>query len=332
MKKILNFFGQLGDRVIGLSAALGRLGQTAWSKIWPRIFRKKAEEEKRAKMTKKILISSAAVIIIVIVILLGWYVIGLLNKNKYSQGNITNPIAQVKVYLVTTPKCGSKCWDTGLFLDALTQRNIKINDVETLNVGWWPWSEGREFTKKYDISKLPTVVVEFQGKIATSTDNFFSPALGNTVDNRFVLTQILAPYYDLTANKIKGLIQITYLTDKTCTTCYDVKNHETALKNLGVDIKNSRTVDVSSVEGKALVDKYKITKVPTMIIAGEVGEYKLLTQAWGQVGTITTDGAYIFTAVDLMGDFYKDLTTGKVIAANPSKYIQGSASSTIPVK
>jgi hypothetical protein len=328
MKKILNFFSQVGERAIGLGAILGRQVQTIWSKIWPLIFRKRVEEERRAKLTKRFLISAVAVIIIVLIILLGWYIIGLFNKNKYSQESIANPIAQVKVYLVTTHSCGNKCWDTGLFLDALTQRNIKINDTETLYVGWWPWSRGREFVKEYDVSKLPTVVVEFQGQTGTSTDNFFSPALGKTIGDRFILTQILAPYYDLSANKLKGLIKVTYLADKSCTECYDVKNHETALKNLGVDIKNSRTVDVSSAEGKALIDKYKITKVPTMIITGEVGEYKLLTQAWGEVGTIAADGAYVFTAVNLMGDSYKDLTTGKVIKSDPAKYMQGSATST----
>jgi hypothetical protein len=61
-----------------------------------------------------------------------------------------------------------------------------------------------------------------------------------------------------------------------------------------------------------LVSKYQIKAVPTMLISGEVGEYKNLTSIWEQVGTVAGDGTYVFTKAELMGT-YKDLSKNKVV-------------------
>jgi hypothetical protein len=198
----------------------------------------------------------------------------------------------------------------------LAQKGVKVTNIKTIRAGsWWPFGSNKDFLDKYSITKVPTVVVEFTGENKPDINTFFSSALGSVIDNKFVLTRILAPYYDLSARQLKGVIKVTYLTDKSCPECYDVKKHEVALKNLGVDTSDSKRVDVSSAAGKELIKKYNITKVPTLLISGEVAEYTVLAQAWAEVGIIAEDGTYIFANLDLMGDSYKDLTTGKVIKA-----------------
>ena len=77
----------------------------------------------------------------------------------------------------------------------------------------------------------------------------------------------------------------------------------------GVYVKDKETLDIT--QGKSLIDKYKIEKVPTIILTGDVETYISLTQVWKQVGSVETDGTYVFRSVEQMGK-YRDLTTGKV--------------------
>ncbi|MEK7167842.1 MAG: hypothetical protein AAB791_02455, partial [Patescibacteria group bacterium] len=65
--------------------------------------------------------------------------------------------------------------------------------------------------------------------------------------------------------------------------------------------------------GKALVGKYAITAVPTMLLNGELEEYQNFQQVWPLVGKIwENDGTYIFTKLDEMGSYY-DLEKDKLV-------------------
>ncbi|MFA5124358.1 MAG: hypothetical protein WC473_00825 [Patescibacteria group bacterium] len=282
-----------------------------------------AKREGQSNFKRGLIIGLAIALVIIVILVLVLWLSGVWDGKK-DDSQPANPIAEAKVIVLTSTHCGNKCWDTSLFIDALKSRSIKITDVETLKVdGWWPWSKGKALAKKLQVTKVPTVVVETDFSKNPDLAAFFTSTLGNTVDNQFVLTKILAPYYDLALNKLKGEILVTYLTDESCKTCYDVKTHATALENLGVPTNRAKTVDISSPAGKDLVEKYKITKAPTILISGEVSEYLVFTQAWADVGIVADDGTYIFTNLDLMGD-YKDLTTGTEVKADATK-ASGSA-------
>lgn len=306
MQKILSFFKTTARKVVELFKA-----------VKDKIFKRQAEENRQKKIIRGVILG---IIIALAVILIGWYVAVKFWPKPAQDINATAtaPIAEAELTIVTSISCGKACWDAQLFTDALTSQGIKVSDKEIIYAdSWWPFSKGKDIIKQYQISKVPTVIVEFKGANQPDINKFFSPTLGSVINGKFVLMKILAPYFDLTAKKLKGIIKVTYLTDKSCVECYDIKKHETALKNLGAASADSKTIDISSQEGKDLITKYKITKVPTVIVTGEVSEYTILTQAWSEVGAIAADGAYIFTNLDLMGDSYKDLITGKVVKANP---------------
>lgn len=306
MKKIISFFDFLGEKTLAVFD---------WAKHF--IFRK-AEEEKKRKLQKGIITGVGLALLIIAVAALAWW-----GYSRFFVKTSDVPtIAEAKVYIVTSDKCGQKCWDVSLFLDALEQKGVKIVRQQRAYVSWLPFAFGNVLAKKYAITKVPTILVEFVGKDQPDINNFFNADLGRVIDDKFVLDKILAPYYDLSDKRLKGVIEVTYLTDKSCTECYDVNRHEIALKNLGINIEG-KIVDIETQAGQDLINKYKITKVPTVLVSGEVGEYQVLAQAWADVGRVTDDGTYIFTNVDLMGDSYKDLTTGKIIEAKPD--VSGSA-------
>ncbi len=117
---------------------------------------------------------------------------------------------------------------------------------------------------------------------------------------------------DITEKKVKGLVTLTLLDDKSCTECYNVSLHKLVLDRFNMYIEDERMVDITDSEGKYLINKYSITQVPTIILSGEVSEYTALTNIWDQVGTVEEDGSYVFRKLEVMGT-YKDLTADKVV-------------------
>jgi hypothetical protein len=323
MKKIIGIFYKLGNWVINFwnwstdkikssQLLLGLIGNIVGLAIW--LKKKIFWESTVSRRARIIRIIGVVIVVLVILALVAWYVYSKFNdqdQNKY--------LAEAKVYVVTTRACGQKCWDTNVFLDALKNRGVKVVKVSKAYYGWLPFSLGNRLVSELKIEKLPTVVVELTGKDKPDSQTFFGSDSGRVINDKFVLTKILAPYFDIEEKKIKGLIDVTYLKDSTCSECYDVSRHQQAFKNFGIYPRSIKTVEVSSSEGQALIKKYSITKVPTLLISGEVSEYQVLNFVWGDLGIISSDGTYIFTNVDLMGDSYKDLTTGRVIKADASK-------------
>lgn len=288
------------------------------------MFWKKAEEGQAKKINMGLV---WLIVGIALAVLVGWYAVAKLMPKPIAKDGVATT-AEAKITIVTSRACGSKCWDAQLFIDALTQQGIKVADKETVYVGgWWPFGKGKDIAKTYQITKVPTVIVEFTGKNKPDINKFFSPTLGSVINEKFVLTKILAPYINLAENKLKGLIKVTYLVDGSCKECYDIKKHETALKNLGAYTDNNETIDISSDAGKELINRYVITKAPTLLISGEVSEYSVLTQAWQGVGAVAPDGTYVFMNQDLMGDYYRDLITGKIVKA---KEIPATPAETAP--
>ena len=117
---------------------------------------------------------------------------------------------------------------------------------------------------------------------------------------------------DITEKKVKGLVTLTLLDDKSCIECYNVSLHKLVLDRFNMYIEDERMVDITDSEGKYLINKYSITQVPTIILSGEVSEYTALTNIWDQVGTVEEDGSYVFRKLEVMGT-YKDLTADKVV-------------------
>lgn len=325
MKKILNFFNKLGfigsdlwhhvSRWSLVNKSLHGIGR--FGIILKKLIFRESAATRKARIIR---IIGVVIVILVVLGLVGWYLF-----NKFNDQESPSFIAKAKVYVISAQACGQKCWDANLFIEALKGRGIEVIKTKKAYSSWLPFSLGNRLIEKYKIEKVPTVVVELVGKNKPDINSFFNPELGEVIDGNFVLNKILTPYYDLGEKKIKGMIDVTILKDESCLECYDIGRHELALKNLGIYPKNIETIDISSDTGQELIDKYKITKIPTLIISGEVSEHQALSFVWDDLGIIADDGTYIFTNVDLMGDSYRDLSTGKIIKADIDKANLNSA-------
>ncbi len=170
---------------------------------------------------------------------------------------------------------------------------------------------GRQLVDKYNITHVPTLIIPHS---TVSISGGLNPLLnfGSVeADDSFILRLLNPVYKDLKNNITKlGLVKILFLTDSSCSECYNASVHELILANrFGVNITDKLFVDISSDAGKILVTGYNITKVPTVILSPDVKDYNLLNLVWDSVGSVEKDGYYIFRNIDsLNGAVYRNLT------------------------
>ena len=160
---------------------------------------------------------------------------------------------------------------------------------------------------------MPALVVTGEINKDDSLIKFFAN-LGQSDEETFVLRHKFYPYKDLTENTVRGKTQIYLLSDETCEECYDVKQHLSILGSYGLNASTAITTDISSKLGQELLQKYRITKIPTLVLTGDLDVFANLKKVWPQVGTMETDGTYVFrSGLDSTKVTYKNLSTGELI-------------------
>lgn len=213
---------------------------------------------------------------------------------------------KVQAILLKNSSC-DKCIDLSIIISNLKTIGADVELKETDSAS----DEGKALAEKYKITKIPTLL--FTNDLLSYEMIKESWEQAGTVesDGMLVMRQIPPPY--LEGEKLVGGVDIVYLTDKTCKECYDAKIHKQIFEStFRMLINSEKEVDVSSTEGKKLVHELKITKIPTIILTGDVDKYTTLAQAWDQLGTVE-NGKFVFRTMEAIGASYKDLSNGKVV-------------------
>jgi thiol-disulfide isomerase/thioredoxin len=178
-------------------------------------------------------------------------------------------------------------------------------------------AEGKALIAKYNITSVPTLLLSSELSEYSQIVQVWNSVGSVESDGTFIIRTPEAlgiPFYDLSQDRLRGFVDVTYITDKSCATCYNVSVHRLILERFGVYPHTETTVDVSDAEGKALIAKYNITKVPTIILSQDASVYQALGQVWPTVGTVESDGMFVFRNPEAMtGSIYRDLSTGQIV-------------------
>lgn len=173
--------------------------------------------------------------------------------------------------------------------------------------------EGKSLIAKHNITKVPSYIIEGDIKKDERLLNLFKK-LGDVSDEIFVVRKARPIYYDLNTKEHIGRFNVTYINAPDCTECQDVSAHKIVLENLQFIPYKERLIDYRTEEGKELIEKHKITKVPTIVLEGDLGRIEGFDFIWEKVGTIE-DKNYVFRDVESMGDYYdlvdKELKKGR---------------------
>ncbi len=217
---------------------------------------------------------------------------------------------RVVLYNLKDSGC-EKCNALSLLTAQIKGAGVKIYQEKNIEPGS---DEGKELIKKYSISFVPAIILS---KDASEYDVIQQawPQIGSREnDGAYVLRLPSPPFVNLTTGKLRGVVDIAYLTDKSCAECYDVSQHKEILTNqqsFAVRLGKEEAFDISDAKGKELIAKYNITQAPAIILSGEISVYPS-SQLLKQFFSVEKDGSYVFRMLSAVGT-YKDLTKNEVV-------------------
>lgn len=201
------------------------------------------------------------------------------------------------------------CFDLTNTVSALKALNVKVLEEKVLEVSS---VEGKELIQKYNLEKIPTVIVTGQ------IEKFEDPAFEKKQD-ALVFIGTLPPYFDVNKNSVVGLVRLTVIKDSSCTQCNDINPFINQFAALGVKIVSEE--DLEYTQAASIITKYKITKVPTVILSSELEAYPTVSGAWSSVGNRSEDGSFVLTSINPP---YRDLVRAKIVGLVKVTYLSDS--------
>ncbi|MBI2580459.1 hypothetical protein HYV85_01490 [Candidatus Woesearchaeota archaeon] len=163
---------------------------------------------------------------------------------------------------------------------------LKVNDAES-----------QELIGKYDIARLPAVIITGEIDKVTIT--------GFTKVNDALISQTPQPYV-LPTGKIRGLVSLTYVNVSSCKECPDLMGVVQQLR-AQIKVADFKAVDKDSEEGKKLVTYYEMARLPGILISSDVNEYPVAAPL-AQIGSVKKDGFIALGA----NPPYLNVSTGKI--------------------
>jgi len=201
------------------------------------------------------------------------------------------------------------CVSMDTFVSSMKQAGVYFSSQKTLE---YTSTEAQSLILSQDIKRIPAIVFSKDIEAYPAVYQFLTQTNATQRQGFYAYHTSTPPYLNLSTGMINGRVSVVYLTDAACSSCYDVTQHRAILQNFGVKVVNESTYDVNSTTGGQLLSQYNITKVPTILLSPDAAYYVTLNQVWTSVGTVATDGWYIFRGTEQMGT-YMDLSTGKAV-------------------
>lgn len=223
---------------------------------------------------------------------------------------------EVQATLISDSSCPS-CLNPQLIVESYRKAGIAVSEETVLS---WDSPEARTLIAQYTITKAPTLLLSPDIALYDDVQENWAEAGTVETDGVYILRNLSPPYRDLEKKQIVGLTDVVYLVDAACRDCYKPQDIQKAIltQRFGLGIQSERTVDIASQEGKRLVSTYKITQVPTVVLSPQAGQYPSLKSVWPQVGTVESDGWYVFRQMSALGKLtYKDLSKNQIIQPSP---------------
>ena len=218
-------------------------------------------------------------------------------------------VGRVTLTLIKDSTC------TGCFDITSLVRQIKASGVSIVSESEIDYAseQAKSLLEKYMITKVPTIIMSSDVDEYSNIKTTWARQGSVEEDGSYILREISPPYRNLTEGRIVGQVALINLIDSSCSECYDVGMHKGIIARFGLPLSDEKTYNVKSDEGKAIVEKYNVTLVPTIILTGDPGTYPSLKGIWAQVGSVESDGTHVFRRPNVMGVKYKDLSTGEVL-------------------
>src|SRR3989338_1925796 len=230
-------------------------------------------------------------------------------------------VGKLKITRIVNLTCGESCTKASTIQGNFeTNTGIRFVEEQERAVNT---TQAKELAEKYNITKIPSIIitgdVDAYDELGLKTAWLKVGSIES--DGALVWRLINPPYQEYPSGKLKGFATIIGIEGQNCGQCYNVRMHRSILAGLGVYFAGESYYNYTQPQAKALIEKYNITLLPTVIVDGELKEYYPFTsleQIWKQVGTVEKDGWNVYRNMTALGSN----VTYKVIATNETKTTQ----------
>lgn len=259
-------------------------------------------------------------LIIILIIALGAYI--LMTPKDYTVEETDGWVAEEGVPLtpnataiIIMPEDCPDCASSLILLKNLQSEwaDLGTNVVESGAI-YDTSEEGRNMIIRYDIEKLPALVLQKEGQWDSRILSTWLADIGTVEDDgSLVQREVIPPYFDTTTDTVRGKVEFILLTDNSCTECYNVTLFASDLVNMfGLNVKSSTIYDLSSVEGNSIASQYGITITPTFLVSEDAGLYEGFEDFWfRRDNTQEEDEWYVFRDVPYLGVTYLTISVNE---------------------
>jgi len=209
---------------------------------------------------------------------------------------VTRP---AEIQLTTIQANCKDCFDVSSIIENLKNDNVNVTGEQVINSSS---QEAQELILKYNIDRLPSLLI-FGETDRANLNNF------ELENDALVFSGVTAPFVDSGTNEVKGLVSITNLFDPLCNACPDYSLLSSNFEKLGATISEFKNVEYNSAEGRELVKKFGIDKIPAILISTEIDYYDEIKKSLSQSQLRKQDGFYVIPSTNPP---YRDLATKKI--------------------
>ena len=216
-----------------------------------------------------------------------------------NSGDVKGLINLKEVY---DPSC-KDCASLSQIRNQLEKLGIKVNNYETVTSSSL---EGQKLINENDLIFLPNLLIskninEYWWVFDQIKTSF------NEKDNYYVFKNPISPYKDLKTGEIKGVVDVTYLTNSSCEDCFNATLLKPSFQKLGIFINSEKNIDISSSEGKSLLSKYNIIAIPTVILSKGISDYESIKEILEKIGTFEKDNVFVLRKLDTLNVKYQEI-------------------------
>ncbi|MBI4895043.1 MAG: cupredoxin domain-containing protein [Candidatus Aenigmarchaeota archaeon] len=226
--------------------------------------------------------------------------------------------AKIELVKILDSSC-DKCFDINSVVKSLKDSNVNVTSEKELD---FSSTEAQNIVKKYNILKIPTVIVIGQiNKTSSISDTNW---VRDTKNNFAYYSSVGVPFVDVSTGEVKGLVSYTNIVDSSCNNCSNLSQVVSYLKENGVKFSEEQNVEYNTVAGQTFIDRFGIKEVPAIVISSEVLEYPDIKDIWDKLNATEKDGYY---ALHPLSPPYRDLSTNKIVGLTTVVYLKDSSCS-----
>ncbi len=189
---------------------------------------------------------------------------------------------------IRDPECVS-CNDIASFFE--------IGELHAQNRTILDYRDAQAFLLKYNITRVPAMIIKTPKQLAMFPWPYIEDAY---------VAQSDPPFIDPLSGALKGVVKATLLEDPTCPRC-------DAAKDLLSDIQAIAVVgEVESLSGsdaQSIIRQYGLTRLPALVLSGDLEQYPVLVRQWGRVGHRAQDGNFVLAKTPPP---YRDVSTNQI--------------------